>query len=113
VTGVTFAITQFFTSNFIGPELPDITSALVSLISLAVFLKFWKPKRIFRFPGQEITIKGENHSMGTVFKAWSPFVILTIFVTIWSLKPFKHCLPRAQRWPGASSTCRCRCSTSW
>lgn len=89
VCGVTFAVTQFFTSNFIGPELPDITSALVSLISLTVFLKFWKPKHIFRFEGQEITVKAESHSVPQVFKAWSPFIILTIFVTVWSLKPFK------------------------
>jgi L-lactate transport len=89
VCGATFAVTQFFTSNFIGPELPDITSALVSLISLTVFLKFWKPKHIFRFEGQEITVKAESHSAPKVFKAWSPFIILTIFVTVWSLKPFK------------------------
>lgn len=89
VCGVSFAVTQFFTANFVGPELPDITSALVSLISLSVFLKFWKPKRIFRFPGQEVTLKVQNHSLGTVLKAWSPFAILTVFVTIWSLKPFK------------------------
>jgi L-lactate transport len=89
VTGVSFAVTQFLTANFIGPELPDITSALVSLISLSVFLKFWKPKRIFRFPGQEVTVKAESHSFGTVLKAWSPFAILTLFVTVWSLKPFK------------------------
>ena len=89
VCGVSFAVTQFLTANFIGPELPDITSALVSLISLTVFLKCWKPKNIFRFPGQEITLKVEAHSAGKVFKAWSPFIILTIFVTIWSIKPFK------------------------
>jgi L-lactate transport len=89
VCGVTFAVTQFLTSNFIGPELPDITSALVSLISLTIFLKFWKPKNIFRFPGQEVTLKAERHSIKRVFKAWSPFVILTLFVTVWSLKPFK------------------------
>lgn len=89
VTGVSFAVTQFFTSNFIGPELPDITSALVSLTALGIFLKFWKPKRIFRFPGQEITVKAHNHTFGKIFKAWSPFLILTVFVTVWSLKPFK------------------------
>ena len=33
VAGGSFAITQYLTSNFIGPELPDITSALVSLVS--------------------------------------------------------------------------------
>jgi L-lactate transport len=55
VAGVTFAVTQFLTANYIGPELPDITSAIVSLISLTLFLKVWKPKNIFRFPGQERT----------------------------------------------------------
>ena len=89
VCGVSFAVTQFLTAHFIGPELPDITSALVSLVSITVFLKFWKPKNIFRFSGQEVTLKVQAHSLGEVFKAWSPFGILTIFVTVWSLKPFK------------------------
>ena len=89
VCGLSFAITQFLTANFVGPELPDITSALVSLVALSVFLKFWKPKRIFRFEGQEKTVKGAHHSLGEILKAWSPFAILTIVVTIWSLKPFK------------------------
>jgi len=88
VCGGSFAVTQFLTSNFIGPQLPDITSALVSLLSLTLFLKFWKPKNIFRFPGQEVRIKAEYHSPGQVLKAWSPFAILTVFVTVWSLKPF-------------------------
>ena len=52
VSGVSFAITQFLTSNFIGPELPDITSALVSLICLTLFLRVWQPKEIFTFEGQ-------------------------------------------------------------
>jgi L-lactate permease len=93
VAGVSFAVTQFFTANFIGPELPDITSALVSLISLTLFLKVWKPKNIFRFPGQERTKAQQKaeptHDAGKIFKAWSPFIILTVMVTIWSLKPFK------------------------
>ena len=44
VAGGSFAVTQYFTSNLIGPELPDITSALVCLISLTVFLRVWHPK---------------------------------------------------------------------
>lgn len=89
VCGVSFAGTQFLTSNFVGPELPDITSALVSLISLTIFLKFWRPKNIFRFPGREVRVKAASHSFTRVLKAWSPFAILTLFVTVWSLKPFK------------------------
>ena len=45
VAGLSFAITQYYTSNYIGPELPDITSALASLVSLTLFLKVWQPKR--------------------------------------------------------------------
>lgn len=93
VAGVSFAVTQFFTANYIGPELPDITSALVSLVCLTLFLKKWKPKNIFRFEGQELskipTTQTQTYSTGTIIKAWSPFMILTIMVTIWSLKPFK------------------------
>jgi len=88
VCGGSFAVTQFLTSNFIGPQLPDITSSLVSLLSLTLFLKVWKPKTIFRFPGQEVRIKATSHSTAQVLKAWSPFAILTVFVTVWSLKPF-------------------------
>jgi L-lactate transport len=95
VTGASFALTQFFTSNFIGPELPDITSALASLICLAIFLKYWKPKRIFRFPGQESTAKVASYPLGQVLKAWSPFAILTVSVTVWSLKPFKALFAKA------------------
>ncbi len=90
VAGGSFAITQFLTANFIGPELPDITSALVSLIALTLFLKNWRPKNVFRFEGQEKThLNNPQYSNPQIFKAWSPFIILTVMVTIWSLKPFK------------------------
>ena len=90
VCGVSFAVGVFLTSNFIGPELPDIISALISLICITVFLKFWRPKNIFRFKDEG---KEERHShdysRGQIFRAWSPFLLLTVMVIIWSLKPFK------------------------
>ena len=89
VTGATFAVTQALTSNLLGPELPDITSALVSLVSLALFLKVWRPRRIFRFEGQESVPEQRRYSLGQVIKAWSPFLILTGFMTVWSLGAFK------------------------
>ena len=71
VAGLSFAVTQYFTANFIGPELPDITSALVSLVSLTVFLKNWKPKNIFRFDTQHHAELGEDqhYSLGQIAKA--------------------------------------------
>ena len=90
VTGVSFAITQFLTANFIGPELPDITSALVSLVALTLFLKVWHPQNIFRFDGKQHERSNTlTYTGGQIFKAWSPFIILTAMVTLWSLKPFK------------------------
>ncbi|WP_025118413.1 L-lactate permease [Bacillus sp. H1m] len=96
VVGSSFAITQFITATFLGPELPDITSALVSLISLALFLKVWQPKEIYQ-SGQansEVAATTTAASMpkltfGKVVKAWSPFIVLTVMVVIWSQSFFK------------------------
>lgn len=94
VAGLSFAVTQYFTSNFIGPELPDITSALAALIALTLFLKVWQPKNSFTTASVgAAVVKGGSqptpYSLGEIFKAWSPFLILTVLVTIWTLKPFK------------------------
>ncbi|ANN35016.1 L-lactate permease [Bacillus cereus] len=96
VAGSSFAITQFITATFLGPELPDITSALVSLISLSLFLKVWQPKETYQ-SGQansEVAATTTVASMpkltfGKVVKAWSPFIVLTVMVVIWSQSFFK------------------------
>ncbi|ENQ3078345.1 lactate permease LctP family transporter [Bacillus cereus] len=96
VAGGSFGITQFITATYLGPELPDITSALVSLVSLALFLKVWQPKEIYRSgEGQTeaaatVDAGSTMHlTAGKVLKAWSPFIILTVMVVIWSQKFFK------------------------
>ncbi|MGL3045446.1 L-lactate permease [Acinetobacter pecorum] len=96
VASVSFSLAQFLTSNYVGPELPDITAAIASLVSLTLFLKFWKPKRIFRFEDQDAKVDAsiaaeanKKYSISQIAKAWSPFAVLTAMVTIWSIKPFK------------------------
>src|SRR6516165_3285778 len=97
VAGGSFAVTQFFTSNFIGPELPDITSALVCLAATTVFLKMWHPKVAYvSASGGTSTAataaappKHSSYTMGQILKAWSPFIILTVVVVIWTLPAFK------------------------
>ncbi|MGJ7912574.1 L-lactate permease [Neobacillus sp. LXY-1] len=107
VSGISFAVTQYLSSNFLGPELPDILSSLVSLIALAIFLNFWKPKTIFRFSAeQELaatstaavklpnTKKSEavHYTGGQIFKAWSPFILLTATITLWGIPAIKLAL---------------------
>ncbi|CAG9230656.1 glycolate/lactate:H(+) symporter GlcA [Paraburkholderia tropica] len=115
VAGGSFAITQYFTSNHIGPELPDITSALVSLVALAAFLKVWQPRRAMQSAGANVRVSGgaatlggfggghfggndgmkassrqaSPYSIAQTVRAWSPFILLTAIVTVWSVKPFK------------------------
>ncbi|AJQ98278.1 L-lactate permease [Hafnia paralvei] len=94
VAGGSFAVAQYLSSNFIGPELPDIISSLVSLVCLTLFLRVWQPKRIFRFNdvGASITdqtLARQNYTLQQVIRAWMPFIFLTATVTIWSIPPFK------------------------
>ena len=102
VGGGSFAIAQFLTSNYIGPELPDITAAIASLVSLTLLFKVWQPKHIFRFENQvddknqrgdstesSTTSPTTHYSLAQIIKAWMPFVILTAMVSLWSIKPFK------------------------
>lgn len=92
VSGVTFALTQYLSSNFLGPELPDILSSLVSLFSLAIFMKFWQPKNIYRFPDEKVTVETKSYTGRQILKAWSPFIILTGFVTLWGIPTIKSAL---------------------
>ncbi|ADN79280.1 L-lactate permease [Helicobacter pylori 908] len=89
VTGFSFAIAQFLSSNYLGPQLPDIISALVSLVATTLFLKFWQPKHIFTSNGKEPTISTEKHHICKVVVAWMPFVLLTITIIIWTQPWFK------------------------
>jgi len=90
VAGISFAGVQWFSSNYIGPELPDILSSLACIISLTIFLKYWKPKSIWRFanePAPTLVANRAALTFGKVMKAWSPFIILTVMVILWGLKP--------------------------
>src|SRR5882724_4123224 len=49
VVGVSFALTQFFWSNYVDSSLVDILGGVISILAAIVFLKFWKPKKIWRF----------------------------------------------------------------
>ncbi len=91
VCGGSFAITQFLSSNYIGPLLPDILSSIASIICTVIFLRFWHPKESWHFP-DEAKSEGRamlNYSGGQVFRAWAPFILLSIFVAAWGIKPIQ------------------------
>ncbi len=93
VSGVSFAVMQWFCSNYLGPMLPAIMASLFSIICLVLFLRVWKPRNTWRFKDEPLlTRENKQHGPGVILKAWSPFIILTILIADWGLRPVKALL---------------------
>ncbi|HEV1992814.1 MAG TPA: L-lactate permease [Candidatus Acidoferrum sp.] len=97
VAGVFFAVPQFLVSNFHGPWLVDVVSAVCSMAAVIVLLLLWHPKKIWGFEGHESdrSARGQHgHSAGAVAKAWVPWVILSVLVFLWGLPSVKTLLDK-------------------
>jgi lactate permease len=91
VCSVSFAGVQFYVSNYVGPELTDIISALCCIGAMVVVLKFWKPRSIFRLEGERpATIAPHGHSPLRVLAAWLPYLLLVVFVLTWGNATIKR-----------------------
>lgn len=91
VAGVSFAFIQYITATKLGPELPDIASAVASIIAVSVFLRFWQPKNIFKFDDQDTVsnLEVKQYSFNKIALAWSPFIILIFMIILWTQGWFK------------------------
>jgi len=99
VCGICFAATQFLVSTYIGPYLTDILASLAAISSLLVLLSFWRPADV-SVEAVHLPPKAER---SRVLYAWSPYIILVIFVLLWGYTPFKALLDKATiaiPWPG-------------
>jgi lactate permease len=88
VSGLSFALTQFYWSNYQESGLVDVVSALVSLLATAAFLRVWRPRTILPGRGPEApTGDGAvpRHSAIVVLKGWSPFLLASVFIFLWGL----------------------------
>ncbi len=116
VVGISFALTQFFWSNYVDSNLVDIMAGVVSIVAVLIFLQFWKPKKTWRFDyddkapvrtaasteivdqvggewaeaGQfDDSVNVRRYTTAQVLKAWMPFAVLSIFVLLWGLPSVK------------------------
>jgi len=96
VSGLSFAIAQWISSNYLSPLLPDVIASIVSIICLTIFLKFWHPKTSWRFASEAVSQGKESlrYTGGQIVRAWMPFVILSIFVGAWGIASVKTVLDR-------------------
>jgi lactate permease len=121
VVGISFSLTQFIWSNYVDSNLVDIMGGVVSIIAVVTFLRFWKPKRIWRFDYDDKApalapptgktsdqmggewaaeqfdgyVKARSYTAGQVLKAWMPFGVLSLFVLLWGLPSIKLAMNQA------------------
>jgi lactate permease len=96
VSGGSFAIAQYFSANspLTAPLLPDLIASIASIICTVAFLKIWHPKESWHFDHEPKREGKEKlrYTGGQVFRAWAPFIILSLFVCAWGIKPANQAL---------------------
>ncbi|HEX4773329.1 MAG TPA: L-lactate permease [Bryobacteraceae bacterium] len=95
VAGGSFALVQFFVSNYWGPYVTDVLSALMSIGALVAFLKIWpapgqNPQTV---PARNADQRAELSTRDSVI-AWLPWAMLSIVMVLWS---YFKLLPAGQR----------------
>lgn len=128
VAGASFAITQFLVSNFVGPALPDVLAALVSLICVILFVQVWKPRdsEYFRasFAGVGTTTInapdigesnipvpiptntpdiGTKPSTSEAILAWTPWILVSAVVILWTYLKIPLLGQSFIKWPGLNN----------
>jgi len=101
VTGATFGIVQFLVSNFHGPWLVDIVSAVAAMTALVGLMRIWQPREATTGETRGVSEALQSSqaprslSPGTpppathAWKAWLPWVFLTLAVFLWGLPSVK------------------------
>jgi len=100
VVGASFSVTQYLWSNHVDSNLVDIAGGVVSLLATVVFLRFWRPKRVWRFEEERAAAPAgatpaRKYTAGQILKAWMPFAILSLTVFAWGLPAIKGAINRA------------------
>ncbi len=87
---VTFAGVLFGVTNYIGPEVAVILASIAAMLAMVIVMKVWKPATIFRLEGDtEATTEAHKHTPGELITAWSPYILLVVFVLAWRFPPIQ------------------------
>ena len=91
--GFAFAIAQFLVSNYIGPYLTDILSALAAAVALLIAIRLFKPSGSYvaktSIGDGPVVSAGHGTASKTpvvemsLVRAWLPYILLSILVIVW------------------------------
>jgi len=92
--GCGFAAILFLWSNYMDAALVDIMVGMGTVLLLAVFFRLWQPRRIWRYPEDPPPDpnRARRHTGRAIVHAWSPFLLLSLFVVLWGLPGIKPAL---------------------
>ncbi|MGO9338038.1 MAG: L-lactate permease [Terracidiphilus sp.] len=93
VGGGTFALTECVVALYSGPGLVDIAASVATMVALIAFFRIWKPKRVIDARGLDITanLRAKTaQSSGATFRAWLPWLTLSVLVFVWGIPRFSH-----------------------
>ncbi|MGA3266191.1 MAG: lactate permease LctP family transporter [Verrucomicrobiota bacterium] len=91
---VAFAGVQFVVADFIGPYLPSLLASLAAIVVLIVLLQFWQPGDA-GLPTATEAATPSSHSAAAMLRAWSPYLLVVVFVLLWGIGPIQKQLDRA------------------
>ena len=126
VAGGSFALTQFVVSNFVSPQLPDVLASLVSLLCVIGFVKVWKPRDAGQYraqfagtrvgtegstaigeesvpvpvPASDAPAEGGRPGAGEAILAWTPWVLVSAVVIVWTFLSVATVGQQSIKWPG-------------
>jgi lactate permease len=111
VAGVSFAVPQYLVSNYHGPWLVDVVAALVSMGSLTLFLRVWRPTSAWTSAAlvrrhdtsaldipEPVLVHELRPAPISTLHAWMPWVILSVFVFLWGTPMVKKTLDALWSW---------------
>ncbi|MDE2308710.1 MAG: L-lactate permease [Xanthomonadaceae bacterium] len=99
VSGGSFAVTQFVTSNYISYQLTDVMASLVSLVATVGFLKLWKPAPdpAFAVVRSQAAARGAQRAG---YGGWMPWLVVAAVVIAWINLKLSAIGELKLAWPG-------------
>jgi lactate permease len=101
MAGFSFGAMQFLVSNFHGPWLVDVISAVVSILAVYLLLRWWHPKTTWHFDQESKPLVVDAPTGRETLSAALPWIIVSAMVFLWGMPNFKAWLNSFSKysWP--------------
>jgi lactate permease len=100
ISGLSFGLAQFVTSNFLDYTLTDVFAALASLFGTVMFLQIWRPPSEPEFHVAPSPASAETPSRAGSWQGWVPWLIVSATVILWNSFNVPSRGQRNISWPG-------------